>query len=155
MVTSKTGLAVAQRSAAHSGVKIRTVLTSDEEFEFGTDQWDLIAIIYPIEKRSAHARFECETNELPTISDGLRIIKYDDAMGEHEWERKQLRMVRLVAEKQRWSRRHPSGDRRIPMKDASREWRPRDLRVGGGWLVIDRAPTVYGCIRFSNWIWPA
>jgi hypothetical protein len=27
---------------------------SDEEFDFGTEQWDLITILYPIEKRSVY-----------------------------------------------------------------------------------------------------
>jgi hypothetical protein len=103
-------------------VKIRTVLVSDEEFDFGTEQWDLIALIYPIEKRSvyrvrqalkprgivvvecshkegANAPFEYDTNELLQIFEGFRIIKYQDTVDEHEWARKQLRLVRLIAEK--------------------------------------------------------
>lgn len=44
----------AQRLATAAAVKIRTVHASDEEFAFGTEQWDLIVIVYPIEKRSVH-----------------------------------------------------------------------------------------------------
>ena len=119
--TSKTGLEQAQKAASSSGLKIRTILSSDEEFEFGTAQWDLIAIIYPIEKRSvyrvrqalrpgglvivecshkgANAPFEYDTNELLKVFEGFRIIKYEDSIGEHEWVRKKLRLVRLIAEK--------------------------------------------------------
>ena len=120
--TSKTGLAEARKSALAAGVKLHTILESDEEFDFGTEQWDLIAIIYSIEKRSvyrvrqalkpggivvvecshkegANAPFEYETNELLKIFDGFRIVKYEDTVGEHEWARKQLRLVRLIAQK--------------------------------------------------------
>lgn len=51
---SQVGLAEAKRLAAAAGVQIHTVLASDEEFDFGADQWDLIAILYPIEKRSVY-----------------------------------------------------------------------------------------------------
>ena len=120
--TSRTGLEQAQNAARASGLQIRTVLASDEEFDFGTEKWDLIAIIYPIEKRSvyrvrqalkpggivvvecshkegANAPFEYDTNELLKIFEGFRIIKYQDTIDEHEWARKQLRVVRLIAEK--------------------------------------------------------
>jgi SAM-dependent methyltransferase len=120
--TSKAGLEQAQKAARASGLQIRTVLASDEEFDFGTEKWDLIAIIYPIEKRSvyrvrqalkpggivvvecshkegANAPFEYDTNELLKIFEGFRIIKYQDTIDEHEWVRKQLRLVRLIAEK--------------------------------------------------------
>ena len=119
---SKVGLAEARRLATASGVEIHTTLASDEEFDFGVDQWDLIAILYPIEKRSVYrvrkalkpggivvvecshkeasnAPFEFETNELLKIFDGFRILKYEDAMGTHEWASKELRMVRLIAQK--------------------------------------------------------
>jgi SAM-dependent methyltransferase len=119
---SKVGLAEARRLAASAGVKVNTVLASDEEFDFGVDEWDLIAILYPIEKRSvyrvrkalkpggivvvecshkeaANAPFEFETNELLKIYDGFRILKYEDVMGMHEWTRKELRLVRLIAQK--------------------------------------------------------
>lgn len=120
--TSKTGLAQARKAATEAGVRVKTVLASDEEFEFGTEQWDLIAILYPIEKRSIYrvrqalktgglvvvecghkeagnASFEYETNELLKIFEGFQILKYEDSVGEHEWARKQLRLVRLIARK--------------------------------------------------------
>lgn len=119
---SAEGLAQARKLASAAGVTIQTVLASDEEFDFGVEAWDLIAILYPIEKRSvyrarkalkpggivvvecshkegANAPFEFETNELPKIFDGFRIVKYEDRMGMHEWVRKELRLVRLIAEK--------------------------------------------------------
>lgn len=120
--SAMTGLAQARKLAAAASVKVRTVLASDEEFDFGNEQWDLIAILYSIEKRSVHrvrqalkpggvvvvecahkeaanASFEYDTNELLEIFDGFRILKYEDAVGLHEWAGKQLRLVRLIAQK--------------------------------------------------------
>lgn len=120
--TSKVGLEQARQAAAASNVSIRALHASDEEFDFGVEQWDLIAILYPIEKRSvfrvrqalkpggivvvecthkegANAPFEYDTNELLRIFEGFRIVHYEDRMGQHEWARKTLRMVRLIAQK--------------------------------------------------------
>ncbi|HEU0118903.1 MAG TPA: methyltransferase domain-containing protein [Bryobacteraceae bacterium] len=120
---SHVGIEQAQKAAARQGLSIRTQVTSDEEFDFGNGQWDLIAILYPIEKRSvyrvrqalksgglvvvecshkeaANAPFEYDTNELLKIFEGFRIIKYEDSPAEHEWARKKLRLVRLIAQKQ-------------------------------------------------------
>ncbi|HWD99101.1 MAG TPA: methyltransferase domain-containing protein [Bryobacteraceae bacterium] len=119
---SSAGLAEARRLAASAGVYIKTVLASDEEFDFGGNRWDLIAILYPLEKRSVYrvrkalkpggivvvecshkdpgnASFGFEMNELPRIFDGFRILKYEDATGVHEWSRKEVRLVRLIAQK--------------------------------------------------------
>jgi SAM-dependent methyltransferase len=119
---SGTGLAEARRLAASAGVHIKTVLASDEEFDFGASRWDLIAILYPLEKRSVYrvrkalkpggivvvecahkdpgnASFGFETNELPQIFEGFRILKYEDTKGLHEWSRKEVRLVRLIAQK--------------------------------------------------------
>lgn len=119
---SKVGLSEAKRLARAAGVQINTILASDEEFDFGADRWDLIAILYPIEKRSVYrvrkalkpgglvvvecahkeagnAPYAYETNELLKIFEGFRILKYEDAMGVHEWARKELRLVRLIAQK--------------------------------------------------------
>lgn len=119
---SEVGLAEARRLATAAGVHINIVLASDEEFDFGISQWDLIAIIYPIEKRSTYrvrkalkpgglvvvecahkeagnAPYAYDTNELLRIFDGFRILKYEDTVGMHEWAQKELRLVRLIAQK--------------------------------------------------------
>ena len=119
---SKVGLAEARRLASAGDVQITTILASDEEFDFGVEQWDLIAILYPIEKRSVYrvrnalrsggivvlecahkeagnAPYAYGTNELLKIFDGFRILKYEDVMGPHEWARRELRLVRLIAQK--------------------------------------------------------
>ena len=40
------GLRIAREAAAAQKVKLNTVLSSTEDFDFGQDQWDLVAIIY-------------------------------------------------------------------------------------------------------------
>jgi hypothetical protein len=40
------GLAIARANAGKPGVKIRTVLSGYQEFDFGQSRWDLIAMIY-------------------------------------------------------------------------------------------------------------
>ena len=121
---SKVGLDRASAAAKQAGVTINAVLSSDEEFDFGTSQWDLIAILYPIEKRSVfrvrqalkpggliviecghkaagNAPFEYESNELVNIFDGFTILKYEEPIAMHDWVRKEMRIVRLIAQKPR------------------------------------------------------
>ena len=116
-------LTKAREAAAARGLPLRAVQMSDEEFDFGTEQWDLFAVLYALEKRSvfrvknalkpgglvvvegAHrgtggAEWEFETNELLRIFEGFTILKYEDVMASYDWApARQLRMVRLVARK--------------------------------------------------------
>ena len=120
---SAVGLAKARAAATAQGVTIDAVHASDQEFDFGHDRWDLIALLYAIEKRSvfrvktalrpgglvvveaAHreasgAEWEFESNELLRIFEGFTILKYEELMGAYDWAPgKPLRMVRLVAQK--------------------------------------------------------
>jgi 2-polyprenyl-3-methyl-5-hydroxy-6-metoxy-1,4-benzoquinol methylase len=119
---SKVGLDLALKAASKRGLKLEAVHASDEEFDFGKERWDLIAILYPIEKRSVfrvrealkpgglivlectHQEvsgwpMEYASNELLKIFEGFRILKYEDGLGMHEWARKKLRLVRIIAEK--------------------------------------------------------
>jgi 2-polyprenyl-3-methyl-5-hydroxy-6-metoxy-1,4-benzoquinol methylase len=119
---AEVGLQKAEEQAAALGLKVRCILASDEEFDFGREQWDVIAIIYAIEKRSVHrvaqalapggivvieaghkeasgAPFEYETNELLRIFDGFRILRYEDTVGSPDWGTEKVRLVRLVAQK--------------------------------------------------------
>ncbi len=116
------GLAQARKQAAAEGFALQTVHASDEEFDFGANRWDLIAIIYPIEKRSVFrvakalkpgglvviecghrgkdgAPFEYGDNELLDIFKDFLILKYEDGVAIHDWVQKPLRLVRLVAQK--------------------------------------------------------
>ena len=100
------------------------MLASDEEFDFGRDRWDLIAIIYALEKRSVHRvrdalkpgglvvieaghsdtsdhPFEYRSNELLEIFKDLRILKYEETTSKYDWGPETIRLVRLVAQKPR------------------------------------------------------
>jgi SAM-dependent methyltransferase len=122
---SAVGIAKAKAAARAARLKIHAIHTSDEEFEFGRDEWDLIAILYAIEKRSvfrarralrrggivvvegAHrdasgGDWEFESNELPRIFEGFKILKYEELVASYDWAPgKPVRMVRLVAQKPR------------------------------------------------------
>ncbi|HME46158.1 MAG TPA: methyltransferase domain-containing protein [Syntrophorhabdales bacterium] len=43
---SDEGIAVARKNAERAGVKLNAILTTDEAFDYGSHQWDLIAFIY-------------------------------------------------------------------------------------------------------------
>jgi SAM-dependent methyltransferase len=119
---SAVGVKRAQDQAAAAGLQLTGVHASDEEFDFGRSRWDLIAIIYAIEKRSvlrvrdalkpgglvvveaghvetSKASFEYRTNELLEIFQGFRILKYEDTRGRYDWGPEEIRLVRLIAQK--------------------------------------------------------
>jgi 2-polyprenyl-3-methyl-5-hydroxy-6-metoxy-1,4-benzoquinol methylase len=119
---AEVGLAEARRHAAARGLNVTTVHASDEEFDFGRERWDLIAIIFALEKRSvfrvrdalkpgglvvieaAHtdtspAPFHYDANELLEIFKGFRILRYEDRSGRYDWGPETIRLVRLVAQK--------------------------------------------------------
>ncbi|MGD0235516.1 MAG: class I SAM-dependent methyltransferase [Syntrophorhabdales bacterium] len=43
---SDEGIAVARKNAERAGVKLNAILATDEAFDYGSNQWDLIAFIY-------------------------------------------------------------------------------------------------------------
>lgn len=122
---SAVGIAKAEAAARAAGLKIRAIHASDEDFEFGREEWDLVAILYAIEKRSvfrardalrpggmvvvegAHREtsggaWEFESNELLQIFEGLTILRYEELVGSYDWAPgKPVRMVRLVAQRPR------------------------------------------------------
>jgi 2-polyprenyl-3-methyl-5-hydroxy-6-metoxy-1,4-benzoquinol methylase len=118
------GLEKARAQAAAAGVKITAVHASDDEFDFGRERWDLIAIIYALEKRSVlrvrdalepgglvvveagHTDkpdliMEYQSNELLKIFEGFRILKYEETVDTYDWGPDTIRLVRLVAQKPR------------------------------------------------------
>jgi 2-polyprenyl-3-methyl-5-hydroxy-6-metoxy-1,4-benzoquinol methylase len=120
---SAVGIATVQKAAAAQRLSIHAIHVSDQEFDFGQEEWDLIAILYAIEKRSvfrvkdalrpgglvvvegAHrgptgADWEFESNELLHIFAGFKILKYEEVMDSYDWAPAEtLRMVRLIAQK--------------------------------------------------------
>ena len=126
---SDTSLEVARKNAARVGVRIHTVLTSREEFDFGAAQWDLIVIAYetiPLETTSHFARLrdslrpggllvvettasdagQCLTRSVdvdPALLlrtlDGFHILHFEDTVATPDWGKGDTRLARLVAEK--------------------------------------------------------
>jgi SAM-dependent methyltransferase len=119
---SKKALDLAQQHAKEAGVTIRTVLGKDKNFGFGEEQWDLIALLYPMEKRSfAKARdalkpgglilvegfhqdvhgpaVKYASNELLDRFSGFIILYYEDAIDVADWGKQEVRLVKLIAQK--------------------------------------------------------
>lgn len=59
-----------------------------------------IVVVECTHKEAGNALFEYDSNELLQIFQDFRILKYEDVPGLHDWARKELRMVRLIAQKQ-------------------------------------------------------
>jgi 2-polyprenyl-3-methyl-5-hydroxy-6-metoxy-1,4-benzoquinol methylase len=124
---AEVGLMVARDQAAADGIAIEAVHASDEEFDFGQERWELIAIIHAMEKRSVHrvARalkpggivvveaahvepggypYGYQSNELLKIFEGFRILRYEERLGSHDFvedRSRRERLVRLIAQKPR------------------------------------------------------
>ena len=121
---SPKALDLAQQHAKQAGVTIHTVLSKDEDFPFGKEQWDLIALLYPMEKRSyAKVREALKpgglvvvegfhqdvhgpavryaSNELLNRFAGFTILYYEDAVGLADWGQHEVRLVKLIAQKPR------------------------------------------------------
>ena len=121
---SRVGLQQARAKAKAAGVKINAVLAADTDFDFGAEKWDLIAVIYALEKRSSrkvpdalkpggiaviesgHRKgpgvpFEYEGDELRDIFKGFRILKYEEITAKGDWGdgEKPYALVRIIAQK--------------------------------------------------------
>jgi 2-polyprenyl-3-methyl-5-hydroxy-6-metoxy-1,4-benzoquinol methylase len=126
---SAEGLAVARAQAARAGVTITALQESDADFDLGTDQWDLVAVIYGpgviagpayvarLERalrpgglvvvetfasdRSAAQRrpVDLDPAELLRAFAAFRIVRFEDTEGVSDWDPQTTRLVRLVAQK--------------------------------------------------------
>ena len=120
-------VALAQELAGSAGVKIETYIQTDDEFEFGTDKWDLIVLSYvsarPLigkvvrslapggrvvleafhqdatEGASIGQGVVYDSNELLELFSDLRIIRYEDEMAVADFGQQNVRVVRLAAMK--------------------------------------------------------
>jgi SAM-dependent methyltransferase len=113
---SDEGVRIAQANAAKAGVKIRALVSTDEQFDFGLAQWDLIAMTYvrsPTARDAERIRraltpggiFVYENgsdrhNELLKLFLPFRILRFEDVDAFPDWNpAEKTRMERLVAEK--------------------------------------------------------
>ncbi len=125
---SKEGVAAARKAARDAGVSLDAVVARHEEFEFGSERWDLIVMSYtwvPLEAKwigpitrslkpgglivfehlmeesgsENAARWLPRPNELLQAFGQLRILRYEDVRVMADWAWRPERIARMVAEK--------------------------------------------------------
>jgi SAM-dependent methyltransferase len=126
---SDTGLAIARKNAEKAGVTIKTVLTSEREFDYGIAQWDLVLFSYvpfPLEEQAyvdhlyrsvrpgglivveTFASDAGSAGRRPVDVDpallrrtfrNFRMIQLDDVVDTPDWSDTKVRLVRMLAEK--------------------------------------------------------
>jgi 2-polyprenyl-3-methyl-5-hydroxy-6-metoxy-1,4-benzoquinol methylase len=120
---SEVGLGVARKDAEKAGLRINAVLASHQDFDFGREQWDLIAMIYTladmqdgaflrrvrdslkpgglivVEQMNAGGTGKGPANALFRSFEDLRVIHYEDVVDTAEWGLQKMRLGRIVAQK--------------------------------------------------------
>jgi SAM-dependent methyltransferase len=126
---SDEGIAIAQGNASRAGVKLSATRESDEAFNYGTDQWDLVVFMYepfPITSAGYVDRLhkslkvggviviesygeEATTPNQPSTAidpgrllrafQDFRILRFEDTIAVPDWGKTKRRVVRMVAEK--------------------------------------------------------
>jgi len=119
-------VAAARKRAEELGVKIHTEVTTDEQFDWGENKWDLIVLSYAgcsqlapqVEKALkpggllVEEAFHtdalrtmkiggslCGPGELPHAFQGLRVIRYEEPVAKPDFAPRPVRVVRFAAEK--------------------------------------------------------
>ena len=126
---SDEGLAVAHKNAERAGVKLNAIRETDEAFDYGSDQWDMIVFMYepfPVTSAAYVERLRksmksggiiviesfgeeaTAPNRPPTAIDpgqllaafkDFRLLHFEDTMAVPDWGQRKRRIVRMVAEK--------------------------------------------------------
>lgn len=113
---SNEAVRIARENAAEAGVKIRAFVARDDEFDYGSNAWDLIVITYVRDLTSADAeRFwtALRTGGIVVYENGAdptnsvlkaflkyQIIRFEDVLTTPDWNpENQIRVQRLVAQK--------------------------------------------------------
>lgn len=119
---SAVGVGQAKATSRAEALRLQATVAADEQFDFGTSRWDLIAIIYAVEKRSVrHVRdalrpggivvieaginpdpaapFGYAPGELLKIFDGFDVLTHEQAEGTYDWGPERIQLVRFVARK--------------------------------------------------------
>jgi ketosteroid isomerase-like protein len=119
-------LAVARQQARERGLRITPILQSDEEFDWGHERWDLVALLYfsPVRDNLAKIRDSIKPGGLVVIEaflaapdkpsagvnykpgelrkmfeDGFQILRYEETEGVADYGQKRVKLVRLVGAK--------------------------------------------------------
>lgn len=123
---SDVGVAQAKKRAAELGVKLNAVIDDLDHYDFGNARWDLITLFYMhawyhggkppaaprlrealkpggllvIEGFAGDEKFMFQTNELLHDFSDLKILRYEDVIGEADWAPgHKSHLIRMVAEK--------------------------------------------------------
>lgn len=126
---SAEGLAVAKAQAARAGVSLTAIQESDDRFDLGTNQWDLVAVIYgpamiadpayvarvarslrpgglvvvesfASDRAGAQRRpVDLDPAELLRAFSAYRILRFEDTQAVSDWDPQTTRLVRLIAQK--------------------------------------------------------
>ncbi len=126
---SAEGLAVARAQAARAGVAITAIQASDDTFDAGTNQWDLIAVIYgpgsiadpgyvarlhrslkpgglvvvesfASDRVAAQRRpVDIDPADLRRAFSAFQILRFEDGQAVSDWDPQTTRLVRMVAQK--------------------------------------------------------
>ena len=119
-------VAEARETASRLGLTIHTEITTDEQFDFGENRWDLIVLSYAgcsqlagqVEKglkpggllveEAFHTDALktmkiggslCGPGELPSAFKGLRVLRYEEPVAKPDFAPRPARVVRFAAEK--------------------------------------------------------
>jgi len=144
---SAEGLAVARAQAALASVSLTAIQDSDSHFDPGTNQWDLIAVIYgpasiaddayvarleralkpgglvvvesfASDRTAAQRRpVDIDPADLTRAFSRFELLRFEDGPAVSDWDPQTTRLVRMVAQKRRGQ---AAG--RGPSADVSRAW---------------------------------
>jgi SAM-dependent methyltransferase len=120
-------VAAAQKDAARAGVKLTTIVARDDQFEFKKNAWDLVVLSYVGGREYPQRVFDTlkpggivvveafhkdatkqgpiggavvfDTNELLTLFNRFRILRYEDTDAPADFGLQRTRVVRLCAQK--------------------------------------------------------
>lgn len=121
---SPQGLALARKAAERAGVRITTVESTHNDFDFGRQRWDLIVMTYcfanmqdaaflsrireslrpggmvVLEQMNSGGTGKGPANALLESFKGLRVLHYEDVVDTAEWSHQPARLGRLVVKKE-------------------------------------------------------
>jgi hypothetical protein len=120
-------VAAAQEQARKLGVTITTTVARAEDFDWGTNKWDLIVLSYvgarefvasvtkslrpggmvivegfhrdATKSQPIGGSVVFDSDELPKIFKGFRVVRYEEPMATSDFGRRETRIVRLAATK--------------------------------------------------------
>jgi 2-polyprenyl-3-methyl-5-hydroxy-6-metoxy-1,4-benzoquinol methylase len=123
------GIRQAREQAQAQGLKLNALLQSWDDYDFGRDRWDLIALIYvgardftdkvvkalkpggllvveafhrdAARNRSIGGGVLFETDELKKLFPGLRVLRYEEPEDIGDFGLQKVRLVRLIAKKEK------------------------------------------------------